>query len=87
MERRLFLNVIVCHRAIILQLLARENESLLIRRDTLLVLDLRLDVGDCVARLNLERDGLSSECLDEDLHSFNTVHGFFNRGTCVSESP
>lgn len=35
----------------------------------LLVLDLRLDVVDGVARLDLKRDGLTSKRLDEDLHT------------------
>jgi hypothetical protein len=36
---------------------------LLIRRNTLLVLDLSLHVIDSIARLDLERDGLASESL------------------------
>jgi hypothetical protein len=35
---------------------------------TFLVLDLGLDVLDGVAWLNLEGDGLTRQCLDEDLH-------------------
>ena len=38
------------------------------RRLTLLVLDLGLDVVDGVGRLDVERDGLAGEGLDEDLH-------------------
>merc|ERR1712083_850316 len=53
----------------VLELLAREDEALLIRRDALLVLDLRLHVIDRVRRLNLERDRLTRERLHEDLHA------------------
>ena len=63
----------------VLQLLSGENESLLIRGDTLLVLNLALDIVDRVRRLDLEGDGLSSQGLDEDLHtssqSENKVEG------------
>ena len=42
MERRLLLDVIVGQSAAVLELLAREDQALLVRRDALLVLDLRL---------------------------------------------
>ena len=41
---------------------------LLVGRDALLVLDLGLDVLDRVRRLDIERDGLARQRLDEDLH-------------------
>merc|ERR1711977_316437 len=41
-QRRLLLDVVVEERAPVLELLAREDETLLIGRDALLVLDLRL---------------------------------------------
>lgn len=43
-ERRLLLDVVVGQGAAILELLAREDETLLVRGDALLVLDLGLDV-------------------------------------------
>ena len=51
----------------ILELLAREDQALLVGRDALLVLDLLLHVVDRVRRLDVERDGLTREGLDEDL--------------------
>ena len=69
MERRLLLDVVVRERAAVLELLAREDEALLVGRDALLVLDLLLHVVDRVARLDVERDGLAGEGLDEDLHA------------------
>uniref|UniRef100_A0A453SVE9 Uncharacterized protein n=1 Tax=Aegilops tauschii subsp. strangulata TaxID=200361 RepID=A0A453SVE9_AEGTS len=62
------LDVVVSQGAAILELLASEDETLLIRRDALLVLDLSLDVVDGVRGLNLEGDGLAGEGLHKDLH-------------------
>ena len=68
MQRALLLDVVVRQGAAILQLLARENQPLLIGRNALLVLDLGLDILDRVRGLNVERDGLAGQGLDEDLH-------------------
>ena len=46
MECRLFLDVVVGEGATIFELFASEDETLLIRWDTLLVLDLALDIVD-----------------------------------------
>jgi hypothetical protein len=69
-ERGLLLDVIVGESAAVLELLAGENQALLVRRDALLVLDLGLDIVDGVAGLDLEGDGLAREGLDEDLLKF-----------------
>jgi hypothetical protein len=61
MQGGFFLDVVVRQRAAVLELLAGENEALLIRRNAFLVLDLALDVVDGVARLDLERDGLAGD--------------------------
>merc|ERR1712013_323727 len=58
-QRRLLLNVIIRQSAPILQLLTRENQTLLLGRDTLLILNLRL---------HIQSDGLSRQSLDENLH-------------------
>ena len=68
-ERRLLLDIVVRKCAAVLQLFTSENETLLVRRDTLLVLNLRLHVVDRVRRLNLEGDSLASQGLDKDLHT------------------
>jgi len=67
-EGGLLLNVVVRKSAAVLELLAGEDQALLIRGDTLLVLDLGLDVVDGVRGLDLKGDGLAREGLDEDLH-------------------
>ena len=68
MESRLFLNVVVREGAAILELLASKDQALLVGRDTLLVLNLSLDVVDGVGGLDLEGNGLTRQGLDEDLH-------------------
>ena len=68
MEGRLLLNVIVGKGSSILELLTSEDKTLLIGWDSLLVLDLGLDVVNGVRWLNLECDGFTSESLDENLH-------------------
>jgi len=69
MESGLLLDVVVAESAAILELLSSEDESLLIGWDSFLVLNLGLDVLNGVGWLDLEGDGLSSESLDEDLHT------------------
>merc|ERR1712119_49169 len=69
MEGALLLDVVVGEGSSILQLLAGEDQSLLIWGDSLLVLDLGLDVLNGVRGLHLEGDGLTGEGLDEDLHA------------------
>ena len=64
----LLLDVVVRESATVLKLLASENETLLIGRNSFLVLDLGLDVVDGVRGLDFEGDGLASEGLDENLH-------------------
>merc|ERR1712240_473673 len=69
MESGLFLDVVVRKGPTIFQLLASEDQPLLIGRDAFLVLDLGLDILNGVAWLNLKGDGLASEGLDKDLHA------------------
>jgi len=69
MKSRLFLDVVVGKRASVFQLLAGEDEPLLIRRDTFLVLDLGFHVLNGIAGLDLQRDSFASEGLDENLHA------------------
>lgn len=61
MQRGLLLDVVIRQRATVFELLAGKDQTLLIRRDALLVLDLGLDVVDRVRRLDFEGDGLASE--------------------------
>jgi len=67
----LFLNIVVRQCTSVFELLAGENQSLLIRRNSLLVLDLGLDVIDCIGRLNIERNSLARQGLYENLHGIS----------------
>jgi hypothetical protein len=59
------LDVVVRESASILKLLSSEDQALLVRGNSFLVLDLGLDIVDGVGRLNLEGDGLARKGLDE----------------------
>jgi len=69
MKSRLLLDVVIGKSSSILKLLSGKDQSLLVWGNSLLVLDLSLDVLNGVAGLNLKGNCLSSEGLDEDLHS------------------
>merc|ERR1711981_532520 len=69
MQGALLLDVIVRKGAAVLELLSCEDQTLLIWRDTFLVLDLRFHVVDRVAGLHIECDGLARQGLHEDLHA------------------
>merc|ERR1719464_532508 len=69
MKGRLFLDVVVRQSSSIFQLFSSKDQSLLIWRDTFLVLDLCLDILNSITRLHLQSDGLASQSLDKDLHT------------------
>ena len=69
MKSRLLLNVVVRKSAAILKLLTSKNKTLLVRRNTLLVLNLLLHGLDSVRGLDFEGDGLPGEGFDKDLHT------------------
>jgi len=69
MEGGLLLNVVIWQSSAILKLLSSKDQSLLIWRDTFLVLDLSLYILNGVARLHLQSDCLACKSLDEDLHT------------------
>jgi hypothetical protein len=62
------LDVVIGKGAAILKLLSREDKTLLVGGDALLVLDLGLHHVDGVRRLHLQGDGLTRQGFDEDLH-------------------
>ena len=69
MEGRFLLDVVVGEGSTILELLTSEDKSLLVWWDTFLILDLSFDVFNGVCWLDIKSDGLTSESLDEDLHT------------------
>ena len=62
MQGGLLLDVVVRKSAAILELLSGKDQALLIRRDSLLVLDLGLDIVNSVRRLYLKGNSLPSNC-------------------------
>ena len=67
-ESGLLLDVVVREGTAVLELLASEDETLLVRGNAFLVLDLLLHGLDSVRGLHLEGDSLSSEGFHKDLH-------------------
>jgi len=65
---RLLLNVVVGKGSSVLELFTSENQSLLLRGDSLLILDLGLDVGNGVVGLDVQGNGFSRKGLDKYLH-------------------
>merc|ERR1712200_286387 len=90
-EGGLLLDVVVGEGPSVLELLASEDQPLLVRGDALLVLDLGLDALDGVGGLDLKGDGLASEGLDEDLHTSpeteDKVEGGLLLDVVVGEGP
>lgn len=58
MKSRHLLDVVIRKSMAVLKLLASKDEALLARRDSFIILDLRLNVIDCVGRLDLKSDCL-----------------------------
>jgi len=63
-----FLDVIIGKSSTIFQLFAGEDESLLIRGDSFLILNFLFHILDGVGGLDLQGDGLPGKGFDEDLH-------------------
>ena len=68
MQRRLLLNVVIAQCPAVFQLLPGKDQTLLIRWNAFLILNLAFDIIYRVAGLDFQCDGLSGEGLDEDLH-------------------
>jgi len=63
------LDVVVRKSTAIFQLLAGEDQPLLVWRNAFLVLNFGLDILNGVRGLNLKSDGFASQGLDKNLHS------------------
>merc|ERR1719445_2360997 len=72
MESRFLLDIIISKSSTIFQLLTSENQTLLVRRNTFLVLDLLLHIFNCVTRFNIQSNSFTSQSFDENLHSTTT---------------
>ena len=52
----------------VFKLLSSKDQTLLIGRNALFILDLGFDIIDCVRGLDLKGNGLTRQSLDENLH-------------------
>merc|ERR1712113_836869 len=68
MKGRFFLNIVVGKCSSIFKLFSCEDQSLLLRWNSLFVLDLGLDIRDRVIGLDIKGNRLSGEGFDENLH-------------------
>ena len=64
MKGRFLLDIVVGEGTTVLKLLTSKDETLLVRWNTLLVLNLGFNVVNRVRRLNLECDGFPSKSFD-----------------------
>merc|ERR1719232_1978601 len=91
MKGAFLLDVVIRKSSSILQLLSSKDQPLLIWGNSLLVLDLGLDILNGVRRFNLKGDGLASQGLDEDLHtssqSKHKMESAFLLDVVVGEGP
>merc|ERR1712182_68790 len=69
MQSGLFLDIIIRQRTTVFKLFPSKDETLLIGRNTFLVLYLGFHVIDRVARLDVQGDGFAGQSLHEDLHA------------------
>ena len=68
MESRIVPYIVITQSATVLQLLAIENQALLVMGNAFLVLELLFHVLDGVRGVDIEGDVLVCECLDNNLH-------------------
>jgi hypothetical protein len=68
-ESGFLLDVVVRESASVFELFSSEDESLLVRRNSFLVLNLSLDIFNSIRGFYVQSDGLASQSLDEDLHA------------------
>merc|ERR1719183_2805432 len=69
MQSTFFLNVVIGKSATILQLLASEDQTLLVRWNALLILDLGLNIVNGIRSLHVKCDRFAGQSFDEDLHT------------------
>jgi len=90
-ERRFFLNIVVGQGPSIFKLFSSKNQTLLVWRNSFLVLDFGLDVFNGVWGFYLQSDGFASQGFYEDLHtsaeSKNQVKRRFFLNIVVRQGP
>ena len=66
---RFFLDIVVTQGAAVFQLFSSKDQTLLIRGDTFLVLNLGLDIVDSVRGFDIQSDGLSCQSFHKNLQA------------------
>jgi len=69
MESRFLLDIVVTQGTSIFQLFSSEDQTLLVWWDSFFVLNFSLDVLNSITWFHFQCNGLSSQGLDEDLHT------------------
>ena len=89
MQSTLLLNIIIRKSTSILELFPSKNQTLLIRWNPLLILNLTLNIVNRIGRLDFQGDCLSRQRLDENLHatteSEDQVQGRFLLNVIIGE--
>merc|ERR1719373_223544 len=89
-KSRLLLDVIIRKSSSVFKLFTSEDKTLLIWRNTFLVLDLGLDVFNGIRGFNFKSDGFTSQCLHKNLHTppktENQMKGGFFLNVVIGES-
>ncbi|KAL0535173.1 hypothetical protein IC582_029497 [Cucumis melo] len=68
-ESRFLLYIVIGKGSAVLKLLSSEDETLLVRGNSFLILNLGFNVVNSVGRLHLKGDRLSGKCFYKDLHA------------------
>jgi len=74
MEGRLLLNVVVRECSAVFKLLSSEDETLLLWRNAFFVLNLCLDIRDCVIGLHIKCDGFPRKGFYKNLHRHGVLY-------------
>merc|ERR1712042_230457 len=77
---RLLLDVVVREGAAIFKLFASKDQPLLVRGNAFLVLNLGLDIFNCIRWFYLKGDGLASQGLHKDLHTASQTENQMQSG-------
>ena len=79
-QRGFLLDVVVGQGTAVFQLFAGKDQTLLVRRNAFFVLDLGFDVFNGVTGFNVQSDGFTGQCFDEDLHTTTQAQDQMQRG-------
>ena len=76
MKSGFFLDIVVGEGTAIFKLFAGEDETLLIRWNSFLILDLSFDVVDCVRWFNIKGDCFTRKGLYKNLHDLKKYENY-----------